>query len=170
MKKVVSTLFVWVFCSGLLQAGHFFLPPRTLYNFRPDLYLFGSPFACRLGPARFTTPAVYLPPYSAGFRPRVYQVILSSPVRMELVRANTADLVFHVHPAKALVYVDEKLIGNARDFASERERYPLVAGEHTLRIEYPGYRAFQTQMDIVPNRTLQLDIELEKIPSSSEHP
>jgi hypothetical protein len=82
---------------------------------------------------------------------------------MEIVRANTSDLIFRVHPSRALVYVDGKLIGNARDFSNQRERYPLIEGEHSLRIQFPGYEPFQTDMTVIPNRTLTLDIKLERI-------
>ena len=75
---------------------------------------------------------------------------------------NTANLVFRVVPSMALVYLDDKLIGKARDFATEN-RYMIVDGEHSLCVDFPGYRSFEAEMTIVPNRTLYLDIELESI-------
>ncbi len=84
---------------------------------------------------------------------------------MTVVQANTAHLIFKVVPSKALIYLDGKLIGSARDFATERDRYMLVDGTHELRIEYPDYEPFQTEMEMVPNRTLYLDIELRPTPS-----
>jgi hypothetical protein len=78
-----------------------------------------------------------------------------------VVRVNTSDIVFNVKPAKALVFIDDHLIGSAGDFATERDRYTLLDGEHDLRLEYPGYRPFASRLKVVPNRTLHLDIQLE---------
>ncbi len=77
------------------------------------------------------------------------------------MRANFADLIFNVNPSNALIYVDNRLIGSARDFDTERERLTLLEGAHHLRIEFPGYEAFESDMEIIPDRTLHLDIDLE---------
>jgi len=82
----------------------------------------------------------------------------------ELIRANTSDLVFQVTPPKALVYIDEKLIGSAGDFNTERNGYPLVDGHHVLKIEFPGYQTYETRMEVLANRTLNLTVELEALP------
>ena len=60
------------------------------------------------------------------------------------------------------MYVDGRLIGSAGDFANEKNRYPIVDGHHVLKIEFPGYQSFETQMEVVANRTLNLTVELEK--------
>lgn len=166
MRKALLMGLVLVFSSSLLQADYFFLPQRNLFNFRPDLFVYGSPWG-------YCPPPLYVRPlhcsvashFVPGPRWRTtYQIIINSPAGMEIVRANTADLIFKVNPARALVYIDGKLIGNAGDFATERDRIMLVEGDHRLRIEFPGHQTFQTDMQIVPNRTLTLDIDLEKLP------
>jgi hypothetical protein len=96
--------------------------------------------------------------------PKIYLLAVVGPIDAEIVRANTSDLIFQVHPAKALVYIDEMLIGSARDFATQRDRYTILVGQHVLRIEAPGYEPYQTEMKIMANRTLHLDIELEPLP------
>ena len=50
------------------------------------------------------------------------------------------------------------------DFGSERDRYPLISGPHELRIELPGFLPFQTEMEVAPNRILNLEIELQPEP------
>ena len=154
-SKVWPSLFITFSLAGSLQAehfltpvrkGHFFLPSRTLFFFRPDLYVqsYYRP--------RFRRPTYYRPsvcPSQVSAAPRVYQLSLSAP-RTEIVRANTADLIFNVHPPRALVFVDGRVIGSARNFATQRDRYTLVQGRHDLRIEFPGYQSFQSEMDVVP--------------------
>jgi hypothetical protein len=139
---------------------HFFPPSRTLFFFRPDLYVRSH---------ISSTPLVYLPPvHSQPDNPRIYLLAVTGPIDAEVVRANTTDLIFQVHPAKALVYIDGMLIGSAGDFATQRDRYTILEGQHDLRIEARGYDPFQTQMDIVANRTLHLDIDLEPLEKDSE--
>ena len=150
---------------------HFFLPSRTLFFFRPDLYVRSQ---------LRSTPLLYLPPlHSQGYHapvtdthfagnPRIYLLEVTGPMDAQIVRANTTDLIFQVHPAQALVYIDGMLIGSAGDFATQRDRYTILEGHHDLRIEARGYDPFQTQMDIMTNRTLHLDIDLETLEEGPE--
>ncbi len=171
MKRSLLALFILCLslCSSLQaehfflptrKPGYFFLPSRTLFYFQPHLFVqmysypkffVYSPF----GYWSYGVPLSYVPR-----RLGVYRVILNRPSGTEVVRANTAHLIFKVVPSKALIYVDGKLIGSARNLATERDRYMLTDGTHEVRIEYPGYEPFQSEMEIVPNRTLYLDIEL----------
>ncbi len=150
---------------------HFFPPSRTLFFFRPDLYVRSQ---------LHSAPLMYLPPlHSQRYResvtdthsaasPKIYLLVVTGPIDAEIVRANTTDLIFQVHPAQALVYIDGMLIGSAGDFATQRDRYTILEGQHDLRIEAHGYDPFQTQMDIMANRTLHLDIDLEPLEKGSE--
>ncbi len=148
--------------------GHFFLPQRNLFHVRPDLYV------SRL---HYNRSYVYHPPsYYSDYCPTnvedrlfpsprgTYQIILNSPRDKGLIRANTSDLIFRVVPVKARVYVDGLVIGSAQAFSNKRNSYSVIEGEHDLRVEYPGYRAFNARMEVVPDRTLHLDIELELLP------
>lgn len=161
-----------------LRRGHFFPPPKALYYFRPDLYVYrvGSPFYNFHSRPRFlrsyATPN-YTPfrnwigrayPYSSYEIPTysIYRIVVSPPPTGGVVRVNSSDIVFNVTPPNALVFVDDKLIGSAKDFATQRDRYPLLDGDHHLRIEFPGYRAFTTQLQVVPDRSLHLEIQLER--------
>jgi len=149
---------------------HFFLPSRTLFFFRPDLYVHSH---------LHSTPLIYAPPLHSGryhesvtdapwaTSQKIYLLAVTGPIETEIVRANTTDLIFQVHPAKALVFIDGMLIGSARDFATQKDRYTILDGQHDLRIEAPGYEPYQTEMNIMANRTLHLDIELEPLEKRS---
>ena len=41
-------------------------------------------------------------------------------------------------------------------------------GQHDLRIEAPGYEPYQTEMKIMADRTLHLDIDLEPLEEGSK--
>lgn len=157
-----------------LRRGHFFPPPKTMYYFRPDLYVYrvGSPFYNRAYYHRSYYDNFFEPyrgragrsyPYLSNRIPTysIYRIVVNPPPTGGVVRVNTSDVVFNVTPPKALVFVDDKLIGSARDFATTRDRYTLIDGDHNLRIEFPGYQPFTTRLQVVPDRTLHLEIQLE---------
>ena len=177
MKRLYEFIPLLILATGPAEAGHikhrsslqnyFFRPQSNLYNFRPDLYIYGqlpSPWIqgrhyhseghCNLNLQQsYLTNSV-----SRG----TYQLVIGSPAGMEIVQANTANLIFSVVPQRALIYINDRLIGSARDFSTEKERYTLVEGIHNLRVAFPGYIPFLSEIQIIPNRTLHLDLELER--------
>ncbi|MFB3905651.1 MAG: PEGA domain-containing protein [Acidobacteriota bacterium] len=190
MRKILVLAILWGVSTGLFAEhqflrfrsnGYYFRPPRTLFHFRPD-YLFWPSYGFGYGYPGFGyangrswsypyggygCPGYpeYAQPDWVGRSVGTYSTYIQSPAGMEVVRSNTADLVFKVTPARAMIFVDGKLIGSARDFTSERDRYMVLDGLHELRVEFPGYKPFQTELDVQPNRTVHLDIELDPEPS-----
>ncbi len=178
MKRAI---FATVLCGAILaptilaqERGHrFFKPPRATFFRNPILY---PPIRDSLHFRHY--PGYYVRGYCTphdglygsqgdprSYEGGVHRIYLQTPiVGGEVVRANHSDIVFNVDPPKALIFVDGKLIGSARDFASERDSYSLIEGEYELRIEFPGFKPFISRMDIVSNKTLHLDIELEEEP------
>lgn len=175
MTKVLLTLIAVLLLTGTLLAGqlfvrpsrgeHFFLPPRTLYHFRPDFYAYGNHplFYPRWSPYGWHHYPIYpVRPYVLPAPRGIHRFSIPSPEPATVVRVNTADLIFRVTPANARVYVNDRVIGPASAFSTQRTRYTLLDGEHSIRIEYPGYRPFQTVVQVAPNGTLELDVELER--------
>ena len=166
--------------STSLQAGHFsfrvperhfFLPSRTLFFFQPDLYFrshaYSHPpiYAPTIHRSRYHGTVTAGSPAPAR---RIYQMVVSGSIEREMVRANTTDLIFQVDPPQALLYIDGMLIGSGGDFATERDRYTILEGQHDLRIEFQGYQPFQVKMAVEANRTLHLDIQLETSAEGSD--
>ncbi len=141
------------------RQGHFFLPSRTLFFFRPDLYF--QPHY-RSQPAYPPSICHTVNVFRSRPRQRIYPLIIQS-ARSEIIQANAADLIFDVRPARARVYIDDKLIGSAGDFATQRDRYTILDGKHVLRIEHPRFRTFQTDLEVVSNQTLHLEVELQAL-------
>ncbi len=152
---------------------YFFLPPRNFFfinpHYYPPLRLHAPSIRHRRLHHRRHYPRIYTyPRHSGSYYPDslhgsgIYSIYVQSPASREVVRANSSDVIFKVDPPEAMVYIDGKLIGSARDFSTQRDRYPMLQGEHDLRIEYPGFKPFEARMEIVPNKTLHLDIELEE--------
>ncbi len=185
MKRIAATLLIVLLAGGPLMArghrylyrGGHYIPPRGggfgsfAYNGGYRYYGYSPSFS--LGVYR---PAAYANVGYCDRRPQSYNtrgysavgsypVVLSLPAGGEVVRANFSDLIFNVTPAKARVYIDGSLVGSARSFATERDRFPILEGEHSLRIEHPGYDDFEATLDVVPNRTLRIDVDLEPVAS-----
>jgi len=150
---------------------HFFLPSRTLFFFRPDLYFqshaHSNPhiYAPTIHLSRYHRSVTYGSPTPTR---RIYQLVVSGSIEREMVRVNTTDLIFQVDPPQALLYIDGMLIGSGGDFATERDRYTILEGQHDLRIEFPGYQPFHEKMAVLANRTLHLDIQLEPLAGGSD--
>lgn len=150
--------------------GYFFRPSRSHFFYNPHDY----PPIRNYGRSSYHYRGSYgghggslhynFRPAGASTYRGIYSLQIDSSALGPVVRANTADLIFEVDPPEALVYIDDKVIGSAADFATYRDRYMLISGEHTLRIARPGYVDFETAMEVPPDHTLHLDIELERKP------
>lgn len=184
MRKTVLALFLLLLTSAVLTGGgrfaqrrtdgYFFLPPRSIYYYQTYRFPVSAPYYAPRYNSRFYGRGYGLGGGYSGYsgdhgasyeyesqygEHGVYRVYIRSPVG-EVIRANSSDLIFDVDPPRARVYINDKLIGQARHFSTDRDRYMILEGEHEVRIELPGYESFQARLDIVPNKTLHLDIEL----------
>jgi hypothetical protein len=183
MRRILVLVVLFGVSAGVLadhqhyrfsSSGYYFRPPRTLFYLRPDFL-----FQPRYGfPGYGYHKYHYYPGYPgsgwAGLlldpgmwtqgQRGTYSTYLQRPVRAPIVRSNSSDLIFDVTPARAVVYLNGKRIGAARDLASERDRYMVLDGHHELRVEYPGYKPFRADLEIEPNRTVRLEIKLDPLP------
>jgi hypothetical protein len=179
MKKVIAFLVVSVCVSTSMLMGkhqhrqgqdYFFPPPKSLYYFRPDLYIqrHHPPFFRHPGPYyRYYYPRSphrfprYRPPLKR-YWPGVIVHHLTMPEKTEIVRLNSSDLIFQVEPKNALIYIDDKLIGSAGDFSKDRNAYPILDGEYELRIEHPDFEPYRSTLSVTPDRTLNLELRLKR--------
>jgi hypothetical protein len=150
-----------------IDAGYFFPPPKHLFYYQPNFYIQRqTSYCCSRVPSYrgYYHPSTYwITPARTNAVRKIYRMVVAPPPTGGVVRVNSSDIIFDVNPRKALVYIDDKLIGSAGDFATERDRFSLLDGEYDLRIEFPGYQSFETRMNIVPDKTLHLGIELEPL-------
>ncbi len=159
----------WVVCFVVLMAvpavaGHFFLPSRSFFYYRPDNFLYGQYGAsCGYPHFSYREPRVAVTPL---LRPRykVRRSLARAVVGSKGVRIipTSAQVVFDVVPPSALVYVDGRLMGSARSFADEETAFPINEGTHVLRLEASGYQSYEADLASIPGRTVRLDITLER--------
>lgn len=159
----------WAVCFVIVMttpvvAGHFFLPSRSFFYYRPDNFLYRQ-YGASCGYSNFSyhAPRVAVTPL---LRPRytVRRSLARAVVGSKGVRIipTTSQVVFDVVPPSALVYVDGRLMGSARSFTNEETACPVNEGTHVLRLEASGYQSYEADIATIPGRTVRLDITLER--------
>jgi PEGA domain len=74
----------------------------------------------------------------------------------------TATLKLKIKPERSAVFLDEKFVGHAGDFGGAFKSMKISPGKHRVRVELPGYRTFETQVDLLANQESEVKTELLK--------
>lgn len=75
------------------------------------------------------------------------------------VKEKNAKLKFSVKPKRAAVFVDDQYVGPASEFDGSMK---VAAGWHTVKIELPGYRTYETSVDAIVGKKVKVKAELPK--------
>jgi hypothetical protein len=78
----------------------------------------------------------------------------------------TSTLKLKVKPERAAVFLDEKFVGHAADFGGAFRSMKIAPGKHRIRVELPGYRTFDTEINLLANQESEIKTEL--VPGSIE--
>jgi hypothetical protein len=102
----------------------------------------------------------YYPPEDpyAGDRDEPDRGYSDHDLRRDEGREGTAELRLRVRPEDASVYVD----GEFRGMAGQLSRLRLTPGRHRLEIVRPGYRVAERDVDVGPEGSASLEVELER--------
>lgn len=73
----------------------------------------------------------------------------------------TATVRLSIEPERAALFVDGVYAGNVDRF-SGRNGVRVRAGTHQIRIELPGYRPFESEMELIANQHYEIKTELLK--------
>lgn len=74
----------------------------------------------------------------------------------------TATLKLTVQPDRAAVFLDDWYVGHVGEFGGKFHSMQLAAGKHRVKIELPGYRTFETELNLLPDQKSELKTELVK--------
>lgn len=69
----------------------------------------------------------------------------------------TAEVRLSVWPRRAAVFVDDHYVGPV---SSLGKAMLLAAGRHRIKIALPGFRTFETEVDLLPNQKFELKTAL----------
>jgi hypothetical protein len=72
----------------------------------------------------------------------------------------TATLKLRIKPGRAAVFLDEKYVGHASEFGGKFRSMKISPGKHKLRVELPGFRTFDTVVDLLPDQITEMKTEL----------
>lgn len=68
-----------------------------------------------------------------------------------------------VKPKDAQVFVDNVLVGTARDFNSSDHPLYIFPGQHTLEFRHPGHETYSTQLSLLPEQDMRVKVRMSKV-------
>jgi len=102
------------------------------------------------------------------------QKIVVEPGQTQLVRVTmhmmprakvptvTATLKLNVEPGRAAVFLDGRFVGHASEFGGAFHSMLISPGKHEIKVELPGYRTFETQVNLLAGQKSEVKTELVK--------
>jgi len=72
----------------------------------------------------------------------------------------TSTIKLKIKPKRAAVFLDEKFVGHAADFGGAFRSMKISPGKHRIRVELPGYRTFDTEINLLANQESEVKTEL----------
>jgi hypothetical protein len=88
-------------------------------------------------------------------------------VRMHLApHATTPDITstlkLDIEPGRAAVFLDGKFVGHASEFGGALHSMLISPGKHRIKVELPGYRSFDTEVNLLAGQKSEVKTELVK--------
>lgn len=80
--------------------------------------------------------------------------------RVSYPGADAAELQLNVKPERAAVFVDDGYVGHAADFGGSFHSMLLSPGKHRVKVELPGYRTFETEINLLPRQKSKVETDL----------
>lgn len=74
----------------------------------------------------------------------------------------TATLKITVQPGRAAVFLDDKYIGHASELGGAVHSLSISPGKHRIKVELPGYRTFETEVNLLRGQKSEVKTELVK--------
>lgn len=72
----------------------------------------------------------------------------------------TAQVKLDVNPDRAAVFLDNAFVGHVSEFSGVGRAMLLNPGTHRIKIELPGYQAFDTEIKLLPNQKYTVKTDL----------
>lgn len=74
----------------------------------------------------------------------------------------TATLKVTVQPGRAAVFLDDQYIGHASELGGAVHSLSISPGKHRIKVELPGYRTFETEVNLAQGQKSEVKTELIK--------
>jgi PEGA domain-containing protein len=73
---------------------------------------------------------------------------------------DAAELKLTVNPNRAAVFLDDGYVGHAAEFGGAFHSMLLSPGKHRIKVELPGYRTFETEVNLLPRQKSKVETDL----------
>jgi PEGA domain len=74
----------------------------------------------------------------------------------------TATLKLTIQPDRAAVFLDDWYVGHVGEFGGKFHSMQIPAGKHRIKIELPGYRTFETEINLIAGQKSEVKTEMVK--------
>jgi hypothetical protein len=74
----------------------------------------------------------------------------------------TSTLKLNVEPGRSAVFLDGKFVGHASEFGGSFHSMLISPGKHRVKVELPGYRTFETEVNLLAGQKSEVKTELVK--------
>jgi len=74
----------------------------------------------------------------------------------------TSELKVTVQPKRAAVFLDGNYVGHASELGGKFHSLEVSPGKHHIKVELPGYRTFETEVEILAGQKSEVKTELVK--------
>src|SRR5580704_17207147 len=74
----------------------------------------------------------------------------------------TSELKLTTHPKRAVVFLDGNYVGHASELGGKFHSLQVSPGKHRIKVELPGYRTFETDVDVLAGQKSEMKTELVK--------
>jgi hypothetical protein len=76
--------------------------------------------------------------------------------------AVTATLKVTIQPGRAAVFLDGNYVGHASELGGATHSLLISPGKHQIKVELPGYRTFETEVNLLAGQKSEVKTELAK--------
>jgi hypothetical protein len=91
----------------------------------------------------------------------VLRVVMQKDPRAEYPKV-TAQVKLEVSPDRSAVFLDDTFVGHVQEFSGIGHAMLVSPGKHRIKIALPGYRTFETEINLLPKQNFTLKTELVK--------
>jgi len=74
----------------------------------------------------------------------------------------TSTLKLSIEPKRAAVFLDDKFVGHASEFGGAFRSMLISPGKHRIKVELPGYRTYETEINLLAGQKTEVKTELVK--------
>jgi hypothetical protein len=74
----------------------------------------------------------------------------------------TSTLKLKIEPKRAAVFLDDKFVGHASEFGGAFRSMLISPGKHRIKVELPGYRTYDTEINLLPGQKTEVKTILVK--------